>query len=300
MLVIIILLILYFSFTKKYDVIEGFEDKMDAFETYEEIYDSEFIDFYEIIYRNFLYIDYDLDIVYKKTMDEKNMQVANFMVAGCGVGKLCKRLKDKDLNVIGVDISELMLKKSQFYYPHIKFVRGNLIKQTILNKNSFSHIFMDYKTLYYNSLDDIKKIIINCYLWLEEGGFFIVPIYDPAKMRLVPRYYSSNYIDNIGNVHGFTYLNDFSHDCYIIKNEKEENTFDYYDKILFEDGKKRIKKTKYIIPSKEDMYDIILRSHFELFYKDEERPKNVSGYELAIFKRKSQIITVDELEKNRN
>jgi trans-aconitate methyltransferase len=295
-LIIIILLIIYFTIARSLSipVVEGFEDKFDNFENYEEIYDREFIDFYEIIYRNFLYIDHDFDIVYEKTV--KDNYHTKFMVAGSGVGKLCKKIKDKDISVIGVDISESMLKKSQFMYPNIKFVRANLMKQSIFERNSFTHIFIDDKTLYYNEFQDMRKIIFNIYGWLIDDGYLIMQIYNPKKLRLVPRYYSSNYIDDKGNTHGFTYLNDFSHDCYVLPDEKQKNVYNYYDKIVFEDGKKRIKKTTYYIPPIEDMYDMIMSTQFELFYKDLERPKNVSGYELAIFKKKSEKVTVDELE----
>lgn len=295
MLIIILVLIIYFYIKRGIDTVEGFEDKFDSFENYEEIYDKEFTHFYEIIYRNFIYIDYDFDIVYKKTIND-NFDV-NFMVAGSGVGKLCKKIKDKDIKVIGVDISESMLKMSQFMYPNIKFVRANLMKQSIFERNSFSHIFIDDKTLYYNEVDDMKKIIFNIYGWLKDDGYLIMQIYNPKKLRLVPRYYSSNYIDDKGNTHGFTYLNDFSHDCYVLEDEKEKGIYNYYDKIVFEDGKKRIKKTRYYMPSMEDMYDMVMNTRFELIYKDQERPKNVSGYELAIFKKKSEKMTVDELEK---
>ena len=104
-------------------------------------------------------------------------------------------------------------------------------------------------------------------------------------------------MDNKGNFHGFTYLNDFSHDCYYIKDEKDNEIFYYYDKIVFDTGMKRIKKTTFYIPPKEKIYDIIINSRFDLFYIEKIRLQIVGGYELAIFKKKKQIISVDELEK---
>ena len=149
------------------------------------------------------------------------------MIAGCGVGKLCKKFKEKYSNIIGLDISELMLNKAQSLYPNIKFVRGNLVKNNIFNKNKFSHIYIDERTLYYNKTDKIESIIFNCMYWLKENGYFIVPIYDPNKLQLACRYYTSKYIDNKGNIHGFTYLNDFSHDCYYIKDDLDKEYFSF-------------------------------------------------------------------------
>lgn len=293
LLIIILFLIIYY----KNKFIENFEDKFDDYEKYEEIYDEEFTHLYEIIYRDFTDIDYDIKIVYSKVVDTvKNKENINFLVCGCGIGKLCKKIKEK-YNVIGVDISENMLKKAQIMHPNIKFVKGNIIKNNIFNKNNFSHIYIDERTLYYNKIDNISKIIKNAFEWLVEGGFLIVPIYDPLKLQLAARYYSSKYMDNKGNFHGFTYLNDFSHDCYYIKDEKDNEIFYYYDKIVFDTGMKRIKKTTFYIPPKEKIYDIIINSRFDLFYIEKIRLQIVGGYELAIFKKKKQIISVDELEK---
>jgi hypothetical protein len=190
-----------------------------------------------------------------------------------------------------------MLKKAQLLYPNIKFIRGNIIKNNIFNKRQFTHIYIDERTLYYNKPEYIEKIIRNIFDWLMDKGFLIIPIYDPLKLQLAARYYSSNYIDNKGYTHGFTYLNDFSHDCYYIKDDSEENVYHYYDKIIFDSGHKRIKKTKFYIPPKEEIYDIILRNGFDIFYIEKIRIQIVGGYELAIFRKKNMIISVDDLEK---
>jgi ubiquinone/menaquinone biosynthesis C-methylase UbiE len=292
-LLFILLIILYYFFRVR--VIEKFEDKFDDFEKYEEIYDDQFVNLYEIIYRDFTDIDYDTKVVYKKTINGD--ETPKFLVGGSGVGKLCKAIKDKYKDVIGVDISENMLKMSQKLYPNVKFVRGNLVKTNIFKEKEFTHIYIDERTLHYNNLDDIEKIIKNCFFWLKEESYLIVPIYDPDELQLASRYYSSKYIDDKGYVHGFTYLNDFSHDCYYIKEDGENDTFNYYDKVIFDTGDKRIKKTTFNIPSKEKIYDIILNNGFDVLYIENIRIQIVGGYQLAIFKKKKQTITVEELEK---
>jgi ubiquinone/menaquinone biosynthesis C-methylase UbiE len=299
LIIILLIIILLLIYSYKKINIENFEDMFEDHEKYEEIYDTEFVNLYEIIYRDFSDIDYDTDIIYKKIVDNiKNKNDINFLVCGCGVGKLCKKLKEKYKNIIGVDISENMLKKAQSLYPNIKFVRGNIIKPNIFAKNTFSHIYIEERTLYYNKKENIENIIRNSFTWLKDGGFLIVQIYDPKKLQLACRYYTAKYIDNKGNVHGFTYLNDFIHDCYYLKDEENEEIFNYYDKIVLEDdGNKRIKKTTFYIPPKEVVYDIILNNGFDIFYIEKIRLQIVGGYELAIFRKKKQIISVDDLEK---
>jgi ubiquinone/menaquinone biosynthesis C-methylase UbiE len=294
----LLILILFLSFSYyKIRSIENFEDKFDHYEKYDEIYDEEFINLYEIIYRDFSDIDYDTKIVYSKVVDNiKNKENIKFLVCGSGIGKLCKKIKEK-YDVIGVDISENILKKAQILYPNIKFIRGNIIKHNIFTKNQFSHIYIDERTLYYNKSDNIDTIIKNTFNWLVESGFLIVQIYDPLKLQLAARYYSSKYMDNKGNFHGFTYLNDFSHDCYYIKDENNKEIFHYFDKVVFDTGHKRIKKTTFYIPPKEKIYDIIINNGFDVFYIEKIRIQIVGGYELAIFRKKKQIVSVDELEK---
>jgi ubiquinone/menaquinone biosynthesis C-methylase UbiE len=296
----ILIIFLYISFTF-FNTVENFEDKFDDFEKYEEIYDPEFVNLYEIIYRDFSDIDYDTNIFYEKCFFDGKFKDDNIsiMVAGSGTGKLCKKIKEKYKNIIGVDISENILKKSQTLYPNVKFIRGDLAKNKIFDKNKFSHIYIDERTLYYNQYLDIEKIITNCLDWLKDEGYLVVPIYDSDRLQLACRYYTSKYMDDKGNIHGFTYLNDFSHDCYYIKDEENNEVFHYYDKVIFESGEKRIKKTIFNIPSKEKMYDLILNNGFDLIHIEKIRIQIVGGYELAIFKKKKQITSVEQLEKNK-
>ncbi len=298
LLFIIILIIIYYFYYKKY--IENFEDRFSDHEKYEEIYDDEFVNFYEIIYRDFSDIDYDLKIVYSKTLGNfKNNNDVNFLVCGCGIGKLCKKIKEKFKNVVGVDVSENMLKKAQLVYPNIKFIRGNLVNLNIFKRNEYTHIYIDERTLYYNNYESMENIIKNAFNWLKDGGYLIVPIYDVNNLIPASRYYSSKYMDDKGNIHGFTYLNDFSHDCYYIK--EDENTYSYYDKIILDTGDKRIKKTVFYIYDKEKIYDLILNNGFEIvdISLEKEKIQIVGVYELAIFKRKNMTISVDELEKKK-
>ena len=299
--IFIIFVIIFLWLTRNRQKIENFEDMLEADDTYEDdIYDKEFVDFYEIIYRDYSDIDHDLNIISPKIIDNiKNKDDISILVAGCGVGKLCSKLKEKYKTVIGVDISENILKKSQQLYPNIKFIRGNLNNKKLFEKNNFSHIFIDERTLYYNEYKEMEKIIINSHYWIKDRGFLIIPIYDPKKLQLAARYSSSKYMDNKGNIHGFTYLNNFSHDCYYIKNtENESDEFYYYDKLILDDGKKRVKRTKFYIPSKEKIYDLVLNNGFEIIHIEPIRVQIVGGYELALFRKKSTKMLVADIEKN--
>jgi ubiquinone/menaquinone biosynthesis C-methylase UbiE len=291
-------------------IIENFEDKFSEYndsDNFKEIYDKEFVEYYQIIYNDNSDIVEDLKIVYDKAF--KNIENSNnleILVAGCGVGKLCKKLKEKYKNVYGLDISENMLLKAQSLNPNIKFIRGNLMISNTFNSNTFTHIYVDERTLFYHKLDEIKLIIENIYTWLKIDGYLIIPIYDVNKLQLAARYYSTKYLDDKKNVHGFTYLNNFSHDCYYIsenklneinsiENNNDNDKYYYFDKILLDNGKKRIKQTEFYFPNKENIYDLILKTGFDIIHIEKIRRQIVGGYELAIFKKKYFTTTIEKI-----
>ena len=245
-----------------------------------DIYDKEFVEMYEIIYRDNSDIDYDYKI-FNKYVKEKN----RIAVLGSGVGKMCKKLKEMipNADIIGIDKSENMIIYSKKKYPNIKFKQADITKSNAL-EGKYDIIILDERTLYYNT--NQKKIIDNCAKWLNNNGILVVPIYDPENLQLASRYYSLNYIDDKGNKHGFTYLNDFSHDGYYIKDEiKNNNKYNYYDKIVLKDGTKRIKKTTFYIQTKEKTYDIILKK-FKVIHIEPIHTQILGGYELGIFRKK--------------
>ncbi len=289
---------------------EHFQDKLDYSIEYllneykeknDDIYDKEFVDLYDIAYHDFFDINRDNKVILKY-LPKKNKEDMVITVGGCGVGKICKSWKDLNYpNVKGIDFSKHMLKKAESLYPNVDFIRGNLVDNKILSEKS-THVFIiDERTLYMNHTKDIEKIIKNAYHWLYDDGILVVPIYDKNELQLASRYYSTSYIDNLGIVHGFTYLDHFSHDCWYVPDLDEENKSErllmYFDKFTFKDGKKRIKPTIYYFLPKSEMYDIILNSGFEKIHIQPVCTQIVGGYELAIFKKKKNNINVSELQK---
>ena len=265
-----------------------------------DIYDKEFVELYEIIYRDYTDIDYDYNIINNKILSKLTNNDIKIVIAGSGVGKQCKKFKEKYDNVIGIDNSESMILYSKRKYPNIKFIKNNLLNQNSLEKNNYGLIILDERTLFYNNVKKQEYLIQNCFNWLVEGGFLVVPIYITEELQVASRYYSSNYIDDKGNTHGFTYLNDFTHNCYYINDEKDNNVYNFYDKIVLKDGNKRIKKTKLYIQTKEKTYDSILKNGFEIIYIEPVHLQILGGYELAIFrKKKENILSVDEIQSKK-
>lgn len=325
--ILIFLIFIYFMIKIKnaiYEEKEHFQDKLDYSIEYllneykekdDDIFDKEFVDLYDIAYHDFFDINRDNKVILKylpkynknTTTSESSKELTSIVVGGCGVGKMCKSWKDLGYpNIKGIDFSKHMLKKGETLYPNIDFIRGNLVDPKILPKKSAHLFIIDERTLYMNHTKDIEKIIKNAYHWLYDDGILVVPIYDKNELQLASRYYSTTYIDNLGIVHGFTYLDHFSHDCWYVpdlddndldkKDEKSERLLMYFDKFTFKDGKKRIKPTLYYFSPKTEIYNIILSSGFEKIHIEPVCTQIVGGYELAIFKKKKNSINVSELQ----
>jgi hypothetical protein len=272
-----------------------------------DIYDSQFADIYELIYRDLTDVKILGETMRKKTLDNlADVSDVNIMVGGCGVNKLGSYLKKTYNNVICVDNSANMLMKAQKIHPECKYIHGDLREKGLFKKGEFSHIVLDERLLNHHSKNEMEKIIENCNYWLAEQGFLITPIYHNGKLGVASRYYSTNYLDDKGNLHGFTYFNDFSHDCYYIKDEAmkatdkvDNNKYSYFDKIILDNGQKRIKKTDFYFYPKEDMYSMIVRKYFKLFYTEEYVPGKqvIAGYDVGVFRKERSKMTVDEIQK---
>ncbi len=319
---ILLLLFFYYFYLKVKQAIyqnedetkEHFQDKLDYSIEYvlneynekeDDIFDKEYVDLYDIAYHDFFDVDRDNKVILKylpKTYQNKKDSI-KIVDAGCGVGKVTQKWKSMGYNnICGVDFSKHMLKKAESLNPNIEFIRGNLVDPKLFNPKSIHLFMMDERTFYMNHNKDMEKMIQNANQWLVDDGILVVPIYDKAKLQLASRYYSTSYIDHLGVVHGFTYLDHFSHDCWYIEDvgegeEKSDILTLYFDKFTMKDGKKRIKTTMYYFLPKNEVYDIILKNGFEKVHIEPICTQIVGGYELAIFKKKKNVASVSEIQK---
>ncbi len=317
------------------DGIEHFIDKMDYSVEYvmneykreeDDLFDKEYVDLYQIAYDNDADIKADMKIVAKHLPKEwlAKPEEMEIRVGGCGVGKMTKYWKEKGCNnVIGIDLSKNMLKKAEELNPNIRYIRGNLADPKILDRCVCNLFILDERTLYYNHEKDMMRIFQNIHGWLKEDGLIVVPVYDRTQLQVASRYYTTNYVDNMGIVHGFTYLTGFTHDCWYIPDigddEKGENASEiltlYYDKFTLEEAdkddfsdqsaqrakieknlKKRIKSTMMYMCPKEDVYDMLIKANFEKVHIEPIGNRIVGGYELAIYRKKKMTASVKDLQ----
>jgi SAM-dependent methyltransferase len=116
---------------------------------------------------------------------------------GSGTGHFVEALHKKGIQATGIDSSSAMIQYSKKQYSH-DFLLGDALNTSFFPKETFSHIFCMYYTIYY-----LKKNIFfqNAYEWLMPGGYVIVHLskewkYGPTSTFNGPFTYSSSHVYN--------------------------------------------------------------------------------------------------------
>jgi ubiquinone/menaquinone biosynthesis C-methylase UbiE len=277
--------------------------KLNTYEKeFDDIFDPEYVDLYAIAYHDFYDVDRDVAKIREKVpLDPATAEV---VVGGCGTGRMMEGLQKKGgfQKVIGIDFSKHMLTKAHATYPHFPYLRGNLVDPKVIDPNSCDLFVMDERTLYMNDGKDMQTILSNCKNWLREGGYLALPIYHRDKLQPACRYYSTNYVDNLGVTHAMTYLDHFRHDGWYIHDLREdanESTLTiYFDKFLTKkEGKKRIKTTMFNFVPPETIIQFLKENQFEKVHVEPICNQIVGGYELAIFKKGRTTSSVKGLQE---
>ena len=117
-------------------------------EQYKDTYDKEFVNFYDIVYKNEKNEEEIMKHVNKELKDFKDPSI---LVVGCGRGSLLEKIKKKYKNTQGLDKSENMLKKCQENYPYIKTIKADISREKLFEKSKYDLILFDEDTLYQNN-----------------------------------------------------------------------------------------------------------------------------------------------------
>ena len=298
-LVFLFIYYLYNLYDRAHFIVENFDDKYGQNEYYKDSYDKEIVNFYNIIYKD---DKSDEEVIKYLEKELGNNTDPKILIVGCGKGSLLEKVKKKYNDTHGLDRSENMLKKCQENHPYIKTIKADISKPNLFENNIYDVILFDEHTLNHNNKINMEKVLKNIKPYLKKNGFLFIPIYEDKYLQPRPRYYTTNYLDNEKNMHGFTYINNFSHDAYYVKYNKEKNgyNYDYFDKIVLKDGSYRIKKTRLYIPDKELKYEIFLTNGYGVkkIYSIDDFSNIL--YEVAIFKKGSPKVNVTKNDANLN
>ncbi len=96
--------------------------------------------------------------------------VKNAVDLGCGNGALTKKLKDKEIDVIGIDASEELLETAKSKYPDIEFIYGDAANFRLQEK-----VDLVFSNAVFHWIDEERQSdMIKCvYDALKNGGQFV-------------------------------------------------------------------------------------------------------------------------------
>ena len=153
---------------------EGFESNVTSFTTKTglEVYD----DFYTDIYDFFMKDDNKNIFEISNLIKWGNLNDRSFILdVGSGTGHHVAELNE-NYKVIGLDLSESMIKKAKKNYPNCEYLHGDVNNTLLFYPNTFSHISCFYYTLYY--IQDKSLFFENCIRWLNNGGYLMIHLVD--------------------------------------------------------------------------------------------------------------------------
>ena len=208
------------------------------------VYDDFYADIYDHLVFNQFKNDYEIGVIINNSTPNEKSVIADI---GCGTGHHVKELSDKNLNIIGVDISPSMINKAKMENPYLasQFKVGDGLDGHLFKDNSLTHILSLYFTIYY--MNDKMRFFNNCMNWLMPGGFLIVHLVDKYKFDPIlppgnplyivsPQKYAKERITKTNIT-----FNDFVYDSNF-KLENDVATFD--EKFKFNDGRVRKQEQK--------------------------------------------------------
>ena len=176
LLFIICLLILLSIFRSNYSKSsqEGFEQKEQfIFKKGPSVYDSFYANVYDQIVNTTIGSDFEIGTIINSTQPTSKSIILD---VGCRTGSRVSKLSDKNLEVIGIDVSPFMIKKSLMNYPDHKFIVGDALNVGQFQPSSFTHILcLDY-IIY--TFKDKRQLVNNFIDWLMPGGYFILHVVD--------------------------------------------------------------------------------------------------------------------------
>jgi ubiquinone/menaquinone biosynthesis C-methylase UbiE len=174
--VLLLICVSLFKNFKTTTINEGFKvDKKMVFKSNEEIYDDFYADIYDQLFYSDLKDDYQVGMILNKTEPVSESKILDI---GSGTGDMVNKFYNKGFkNILGLDKSKYMIKKSKEKYPECKFLNGDVLSSSLFQYNSFTHILCLYFTIYY--IPDKYQFFQNSYNWLMPNSYLIVHLVEP-------------------------------------------------------------------------------------------------------------------------
>lgn len=269
-----VLILLLYSATLWMSSVENFENEDGV--TYEDntqMYDEVYASVYNPLWHSNEKLKFEQVSMQDIALAEWPVATVRVLDMCCGTAPHACWFKNLGVDYIGVDTSKAMLAKARKECATAKFQEGDVTQVHIFPQKSMTHcVLLDFSIYQF---ENPKILSDNAYQWLQPGGFFVVHLVDPDKFDPIldlatpfaafslQKYSLERQTDSSIYFDKFKYLGRFK------KNKDEDNaefeeTFTYYNKEDNGGKKYRQNKHRWMMPSKERMFDIIKSSGFRM------------------------------------
>lgn len=243
---VFLLVMLSFFRSNNKSLREGFDQSSQfIFKKGPEIYDNFYANVYDSLINTDISSDFEIGDIINSTNPSSESIILD---VGCGTGSCVSKLSDSNLQVIGVDVSPFMIKKSIMKYPDYKFVVGDALNIGVFSPGSFTHILCLDHIIYY--FKDKRQFFNNCMDWLMPGGFLFLHVVEREKMNPVLNKNTKK-----------TKYNDFD---YIADFQQNGDNASINEKFKFKNGKTRKQEQTLYIEDKETILTIVQQCGFIL------------------------------------
>ena len=166
---------------------EGFDDDTNKEEgapteerhDYETIYDDFYAGVYDKLFETPGLISFQKASIREYALNEWAKKEVKLLDVCCGTAPLAEWLCGEDVDVVGVDQSEAMLKKARSKCKSARFYKADVTRAETFTPKTFSHAIMLYFSIY--QFSNPKMVLDNIYSWLKPGGILVLHLVDPNK-----------------------------------------------------------------------------------------------------------------------
>ena len=245
--ILILLSIFRFSYSKTEK--EGFQQQEQfIFKKGPSVYDNFYANVYNYIVKSTIDTDFEIGTIINSTYPSSDSIILDI---GCRTGSRVSKLSENNLEVIGIDVSPFMIKKSLMNYPDHKFIVGDALMIEQFSPMSFTHILCLDHIIY--TFTDKRQLIDNFIHWLMPGGFLVLHLVDIEDFNPV--------VPNNNNSRKLIKTSDYEYTAnYTLNN----NIGTIIEKFQFNNGNVRKQEQELYMDDKETILTIVQQCGFTL------------------------------------
>ena len=237
----------------------------------EEMYDDKYAQIYDKLFSTPERISFEKNAIEEYALSAWPVSEIKLLDACCGTSPHSAWLCEKEIDLVGLDTSEAMLKKARKRCARGRYYRGDVTRAEAFPPKTFSHAMMLYFSAY--QFRNPKLVFDNLYAWIKPGGVLVVHLVDPNKfdpiidaaspfaMFSLQKYSKERVIDSEVAFDQFTYRSKFIKETHADEATFEE-VLEYKDASANKGYKYREHRHRLYMPKVNDMLDVIQSSGF--------------------------------------